>query len=58
MFLEVRRFQSFELTFLTLQIHLKAKQHDDRQAQVARIESFDDVAQSWETWKEQERANR
>ncbi|CAG8910197.1 unnamed protein product [Penicillium egyptiacum] len=32
--------------------------HDDRQAQVARIESFDNVAQSWEAWKEQERANR
>ncbi|KAJ5521410.1 hypothetical protein N7527_005525 [Penicillium freii] len=41
-----------------MEIHLKAKQHDDRQAQVARIESFDDVTQSWETWKEQEMANR
>ncbi|KAJ5589344.1 hypothetical protein N7537_012022 [Penicillium hordei] len=41
-----------------MDIHLKAKQHDDRQAQVARIESFEDVAQSWETWKEQEMANR
>ncbi|KAG2009303.1 hypothetical protein GB937_007903 [Aspergillus fischeri] len=40
-----------------LEMHLKAMHRNHRQAQGARIESFNDFHQSWETWKEQERAN-
>ncbi|KAI2602123.1 hypothetical protein GGR54DRAFT_625646 [Hypoxylon sp. NC1633] len=41
-----------------LEMHLRAGFHDDRDVQVARLESSNDVARSWEIWKEQERANR
>ncbi|KAJ5617969.1 hypothetical protein N7537_003083 [Penicillium hordei] len=41
-----------------LEMHLKAEHHVHRDAQVARLEGSDNVAHSWEIWKEQERANR
>ncbi|KAJ5525404.1 hypothetical protein N7494_012054 [Penicillium frequentans] len=41
-----------------LEMHLKAEQHYHRETQVARLESSNDVAHSWEIWKAQEGANR
>ncbi|KAJ5635351.1 uncharacterized protein N7484_008664 [Penicillium longicatenatum] len=41
-----------------MDMHLKAEQHYHRDTQVARLESSNDVAHSWEIWKTQEGANR